>query len=189
MKALPQKSHLCGFRGTWTRMWEVMWSRLTVVVRQLDHPQVRLRLLVLLRPTWRSHTCSYAQLAIPSQHMRERERERRIEGEAYVESLWSRAEFLAALPLTFERAGRVGAAGSDLLDSRGRDGGGSSSGMLETRLDRDALHCLRGRLLLLSLLALLALLLRLLLLRWLLLERWRGLHLASRLLCLCLRLL
>jgi hypothetical protein len=35
-----------------------MWSRLTVVVRQFPHWQVRFRLLVLLRPTWRSQTWS-----------------------------------------------------------------------------------------------------------------------------------
>ena len=35
-----------------------MWSRFTVVVRQAPHWQVRLRLLVLLRPTWRSQTWS-----------------------------------------------------------------------------------------------------------------------------------
>lgn len=51
LKLLPQWVHLCGFSGTWTRMWEVMWSRLTVVVRQLTHPQVKFKLLVDLRPT------------------------------------------------------------------------------------------------------------------------------------------
>lgn len=35
-----------------------MWSRLTVVVRHAPHWHVRLRLLVLLRPTWRSQTWS-----------------------------------------------------------------------------------------------------------------------------------
>src|SRR3954463_6950995 len=37
-----------------------MWSRLTVVVRQLSHPQVRFRLLVLLRPICFSQIWSWA---------------------------------------------------------------------------------------------------------------------------------
>jgi len=58
LKALPQKSHLWGFRGTWTRIWDVIWSRLTVVVLQEFHLQVRFKLFVLLRPTWRSQRWS-----------------------------------------------------------------------------------------------------------------------------------
>lgn len=39
-------------------MWEVMWSRLTVVVLHEFHPQVRFRLFVLFRPTCFSQMCS-----------------------------------------------------------------------------------------------------------------------------------
>lgn len=41
-----------------------MWSRFTVVVRQLPHWQVKLRLLVLLRPTWRSQTWSWLMFSV-----------------------------------------------------------------------------------------------------------------------------
>lgn len=40
-------------------MCDVMWSRLTVVVRQAFHWQVKFRLLVLLRPTCFSQMCSW----------------------------------------------------------------------------------------------------------------------------------
>ena len=40
-------------------MCDVMWSRFTTVTRQVPQAQVRLRLLVLLRPMWLSQTCSY----------------------------------------------------------------------------------------------------------------------------------
>lgn len=58
LKLFPQNSHLCGFSGTCTRMCEVMWSRLTVVVRHVFQPHVRLRLFVLFRPTWFSQMWS-----------------------------------------------------------------------------------------------------------------------------------
>jgi len=54
LNALPQNSHLCGLRGTWTRICEVMWSRLTVVVRHWPQAQVRFRLFVDFLPTWTS---------------------------------------------------------------------------------------------------------------------------------------
>lgn len=60
LNAFPQVGHLWGLRGTCTRICEVMWSRLTVVVLQSPHWQVRFRLLVLFRPTWRSQMCSWA---------------------------------------------------------------------------------------------------------------------------------
>lgn len=51
-----------------------MWSRLTVVVRHAPHWQVRFRLLVLLRPTWRSHTWSCRGLVLVVSSSRERGR-------------------------------------------------------------------------------------------------------------------
>jgi hypothetical protein len=45
-----------------------MWSRLTVVVRHEFHWQVRLRLFVLLRPTWRSQMCSCRVIELVSMH-------------------------------------------------------------------------------------------------------------------------
>lgn len=66
LKALPQNSHLCGLSGTCTRMWEVIWSRFTVVVRQVPHAQVKHRLLVDLRPTWISHKWFFDELVVTS---------------------------------------------------------------------------------------------------------------------------
>lgn len=42
----------CGFRGTWTRRWLVMWSRLITVTSQFSQWQVKQRLPVDFRPTW-----------------------------------------------------------------------------------------------------------------------------------------
>lgn len=40
-------------------MWEVMWSRFTVLTLHFSHRQVRDRLLVDLRPMWTSHRWLY----------------------------------------------------------------------------------------------------------------------------------
>jgi hypothetical protein len=75
-----------------------MWSRFTVVVRQLPHWQVKFKLLVLLRPTWRSQTWSWLMFS-------NRVTIATTPALTYIK-LFSRRQTLAAgLPLTGERVG------------------------------------------------------------------------------------
>lgn len=117
-------------------MWEVIWSRLTVVVLQVPQWQVKFRLLVLLRPTWRSQTCSCfyktqsVQCATTS-----------ISGEigrAYVESFSGRRFLGAVLPLTRELLAHTI---KRVVDCSGRGGGsgGHRSCGVRSRL-RDSVH-------------------------------------------------
>lgn len=118
LNAFPQVGHLWGLRGTCTRMCEVMWSLLTVVVLQLPHWQVRFRLFVLFRPTWRSQMCSYT-----GQHVRHCE----TSVITHVESLGAGQLLLTVAPLTDQRLARRRApVEGSCADGRGRSGGGGS---------------------------------------------------------------
>jgi hypothetical protein len=102
LKALPQKSHLCGFKGTWTRMCEVMWSRFTVVVRQVPQAQVKFKLFVLLRPTCRSQIWSCVMISFCSDSSVANSRVGEF-GATHIELLWRGRALCTPAPLALEK--------------------------------------------------------------------------------------